>query len=766
MKKSFILPALFAVAVAAQPAGATHLSPEQALGRLTSDRQHARALRGDATGMKLTATVGNLYVFSEGTGFVVLPNEDSAPALLGYSEDGTFDIASNTNLAYWLESLSAEVEYMAMNGQAATSASRAERASIAPMITTRWNQGSPYNDDCPAVNNVRCVTGCVATATAQVLKYHNYPAMGTGTETYTCKNSQMDRELSFDYGSTTFHWDLMADRYDDASPAESKAAVAQLMYACGVGVHMNYTTGESGAISLDIPSFLIEHMGYDKAGWLAQRDAYGLDEWEDLIYNELKENRPVLYGGQGSAGGHEFVCDGYSSDGFFHFNWGWGGLSDGYFLLTALNPASLGTGGGAGGFNFEQDAVIGAQPAKEGSQPTYVIYNYNGDFKTTTQNAGLGSSVEFTGAFINYNYNSIPEFYLGIKLMNKASGQAYYAQTGRYATLDPLYYISHFKVIVPANLPAGQYTVTPAFHVDGGAWQDVRTFINFTGYLDAVVDDGTITFTEPAKATVTVTDITTMSEVYVGRVTPLSYTISNPGDTEFLGHVTPCLLNAAGDLVAMGDEIPVDILGGESKAYEDIITTFQAVKNASYTAGIYSLVFRDDRLTDVSTPVQVQVKADPGAATISVTGFDLVTASPVTDKKSVKFNVGVKCTAGYYTGALRVVIFPYRSGSVTSVHTGDTPYFYLMAGESATKTADLDLSALEYGEYFAMLYSGNSSASNKQIRFVLQQSQTGIDEVEADTEATETIYDLHGVRHTRPLTPGFYIINGKKTAVK
>ncbi|MBD5322540.1 MAG: hypothetical protein HDS01_07220 [Bacteroides sp.] len=764
MKKAFSLATLLLGAIAAVPsAWGAHLTASQALARLTS-QQHIAPSRAGAE-LNLTATVGNLYVFSGEEGYMILPNDDAAPALLGYSEQCAFDAKSNPNLAYWLEYLNSELDYLAQNPEATAATPRIERAPIAPKIATRWNQRDPYFNDCPVYNGGRCVTGCVATAMAQVIKYHNYPEKGVGTASYTWNG----KTLSFDYGNTTFDWNAMLNEYDSSSSAASEAAVAKLMYACGVGVEMNYGTGESGAASQKIPGALIEHFNYDKATYLAQRNAYGIDEWEDLIYNELKENRPVLYGGTGSAGGHEFVCDGYSENGYFHFNWGWGGLSDGYFLLTALNPTSLGTGGGAGGFNFDQDAVIGAQPAKANSQYTYVIYNFESDFATETTSTALSSQVSFSGDFLNSSAVTIPSLYMGIKLQRVGDADAQYvSSTSVRNNFEPNYYFNSYSVTLPGNLEEGQYVVTPAYSVDGQSWQDVRSFLSVNGKLNATVEGNTITFSAPAKANVTVSGISTLDAIYIGKTTPLSYTVTNPGSEEYLGEIRPCLFNAGGTMVAAANAIPVDLVGGASEEYKEIATTFGTIQGQSFTAGNYTLVFCDASGTPVSTPVNVVVKEVPGGqSTIGVTAFSLASTTPVVDKSDVKFSVTAECVAGYVSSSLNIVIFPYTDGNVSSVYSGPTPYFYLSQGESETKTVSLDLSSLDSGKYFAMIYLGNNAASSTQIVFEIKDDiGTGIDEIGADADDSEIIYDLNGIRHSRPLARGIYIINGVKTLIK
>ncbi|MDE5750589.1 MAG: C10 family peptidase, partial [Duncaniella sp.] len=719
-----------------------------------------RAAANGAPRLRLASTLGDLYVFTTGSGYALLPADDAAPALLGYSDTGTFDPSANPNLAYWVEYLNSELAYLADHPEAGAGETAApDRAPIAPMTATRWNQEAPYNDLCPTFNGRRCVTGCVATAMSQAMKYHNHPTVGRGTHSYDWTLNGQTEKLTFDYGSTTFDWAAMDDRYDDKSSDEAKTAVATLMYAAGVSVDMGYTPGESSASSVKMAAALIDYFDYDRSLWLGMRDAYPKDRWEEMIYNELAEGRPVLYGGQGTAGGHQFICDGYSEDGFFHINWGWGGMSDGYFLLTALNPSSLGVGGGAGGFNSDQDAVFGMQPAREGSQPTYIMYN-TADFKVTPETGELDSQFEFKGGFYNYSLSSIPEgSNIGIRFEPDGGGEPVYRAitTGE---LGSYYGYSGFTSFLPAYLfEEGTYTVTPVYRVDGGEWQEMPTFISCSGELHATVSGSTITFATPEAATVNVHDISVKSPIYKGYKTPLSFAVTNPGTDEFMGDIYPTLLDASGEAVARSEYLPIDLTGGASESYTELPATFSALSGKDFAAGTYTLVFRAEDGRDLSTPVTVEVKEVTSAPSITVSDFKLLTPSPVSDKKSVKFSVRIDCTEGYYAGALRVVIFPLIYGqSVSSVDSKEFPTVYLSAGESETVTADLDMSAHENGNYFAILYNGNTQASGTQLTFELKDIYTSITEVGTDEPATETIYDLRGISHTRPLAPGIYIL--------
>ncbi|MDE7350499.1 MAG: C10 family peptidase, partial [Muribaculaceae bacterium] len=251
---------------------------------------------------------------------------------------------------------------------------RTDREMIAPLLSTRWDQGSPYNLDCPLDGSKRSVTGCLATAMAQVIAFYGYPSVGSGSHSYEWK----DLILDFDYGQTHFDFDNMLNSYSGRpSTQNQKKAVAKLMYACGVSVDMNYGAKESGARYLFIANALKEYFCYDAGVSYLLRNYYSKDEWEKIVYEELLAERPVIYGGQSPEGGHAFVCDGYD-EGLFHINWGWGGYCDGWYLLSALNPEGQGTGGHEGGYNSAQNMIIGIQPNIDGTPSQYPLYASSG----------------------------------------------------------------------------------------------------------------------------------------------------------------------------------------------------------------------------------------------------------------------------------------------------------------------------------------------------------------------------------------------------
>ena len=308
------------------------------------------------------------YVFNNGhnAGFVIVAGDDCAEDVLGYATDGSFD-ADNIpeNMQAFLQGYAEEIA--AARALGANNANNGDenvevaRKVVAPLIETHWNQHDPYNQMCFKPNGVQCVTGCVATALAQVMYYYQWPKSAT-TEIPGYTSTYGD---TFDaLPSTTFKWNKMKPVYVNTGndDEEAELAVAELMWYCGHAVAMNYSAGSSGGYESMIPDALKNYFGYPGNPSWQQRYKYTSQEWDELIYNELKHGRPVLYGASTSGGsGHEFICDGYDGHGLYHINWGWGGLSDGYFRLSALRPADQSTGGssGYGGYSLEHDAIIG-----------------------------------------------------------------------------------------------------------------------------------------------------------------------------------------------------------------------------------------------------------------------------------------------------------------------------------------------------------------------------------------------------------------------
>lgn len=325
-----------------------------------------------------------LYVVSaQDGGFIVVANSNHTEPVLAYGFDEPFSLTDMPdNVRAWMTNVGRLVEQA--NKAGAQDSPRRNvavtvKAPIAPMTSTKWNQGTissvdgnAFNWDCPnyvysSGDTRHCLTGCVATAMAQLMYYHKWPkAATTAVPSYT-SNSSIGTLAALP--ATTFAWDDMLDEYKgtDLSDVSGNAAkaVGTLMRYCGQGAKMNYGTGGSSASTAEALNALISYFGYNPNAYFASRNSYTNTAWENLIYTELQNNRPVLYSGQSTGGGHAFLCDGYDGEGLYHINWGWGGSYNGYFSLSVLNSDSNDGAGASStedGYSFMQDALIGVQP--------------------------------------------------------------------------------------------------------------------------------------------------------------------------------------------------------------------------------------------------------------------------------------------------------------------------------------------------------------------------------------------------------------------
>ncbi len=297
------------------------------------------------------------YVFNAGNdrGFVIVAGDDVVDSILGYCDNGSFCADSiPENVEWWLSNMETEIRWMQDHQPNDARPHRAPKPAISPLLTTKWDQGKPYNLLCPG----NSYTGCVATAMAQVMNYHQWPDT-TLTEV----------PGTTAYGDTIdtlpiigFDWKAMRNTYRGND--SDGMAVAELMLYAGCSVSMSYSTSGSGAYSENVPHALVHYFGYDSGLKLEYRSNYSIAEWDDMMYNELANNRPVYYSGASMSVGHAFVCDGYDGHGLFHINWGWSGRFDGHFKLSVLNPNSnsgAGSGSTPDGYANQQCALFGVQ---------------------------------------------------------------------------------------------------------------------------------------------------------------------------------------------------------------------------------------------------------------------------------------------------------------------------------------------------------------------------------------------------------------------
>ena len=375
------------------------------------------------------------YVFNDKAngGYVVVSGDERQMEILGYSVDGTFDPEDiPCGLKTMLEQYNMEYEYLQDHGdknlivveeydkhqRAFTRATQA----ISPLLKSTWGQSPYYNNDCPTdpVTNKQCVTGCVATAMAQIMYYHGYPSKAQGQNSYTSDTRKIKQ--SMDFSTVKFDWVNMKSSYDKNSSKASVNAVAVLMHACGVGVNMDYSSSESGAGSANVPYAMTHYFKYDRSARFYWRKYHTGEEWEQIIQAELQAGRPIFYSGRsypdadGNTYGHAFVLDGYDGSGYYHFNWGWDGSCNNYYLLSSLTPDKY-------VFTNDQQMIchIGTENVGTVEDPWYAEkFGFNANDRKLTFTKIYCFSPDATWTIAGFNG------YLGWELKNTATGKSEY----------------------------------------------------------------------------------------------------------------------------------------------------------------------------------------------------------------------------------------------------------------------------------------------------------------------------------------------------
>ena len=561
MSKKFVL---FVAGIAfSLGAIAAPITPQQALDRLHANGPaKARSTMNSDLELAYTAntSAGNpsAYVFipQDHKGYVILAADDSAQPILGYSDSAQLDV-NNLPAAFtwWISEYGRHIDYLNQNGGAAISAPMfvPDREPIDPLITTQWGQDAPYNGMAPIINNVQCPTGCAATSFAQVMNYFKYPEKGSGYIKYTSNGKTYVLNLE----KTPFDWNNMLDVYKSGNYNETQAdAVAYLMKACGYSIEMMYGMYASGAQSFKIGKALINNFNYDPSVVYADRNNYTYDIWCDMVYNNLKNVGPVIYNGTSIDGGHSFVCDGYDGEGYFHINWGWDGLSDGYFLLDALNPDAQGTGGSAaeGGFNYSQDAYFAIQPPTGQANTSYGNLTVFGSLSASLDGSNIQIGAVnggYSTGWVNCNFKALNAQLGG--LIQKADGSGDIIETTAtlygssqfsldvYNILNSAY---RFSVAIPSGLANGEYKVYPAckdLDIEGAPYQPLITRNGVANYILLTVNNGSYSVAAVPDNKLSFDDVYFGSPLYYGRNALLKIKVTNNSDTQLTQCIYPAL---------------------------------------------------------------------------------------------------------------------------------------------------------------------------------------------------------------------------------
>lgn len=780
------------------------LTPEQALGRLNTSEmaRKAPAMTAPRLAMTTNTPFGEpaVYVFTNDASgsYMILPADDAAIPMLGYSDAGAFNPSDiPPQMQYWLDGYTSQIAAARARGISAPALyAPADWEAIAPQIKSKWNQNAPYNNDCPKDGNANSYTGCVATSMAQVMNYFKYPARGKGSNSYY---SQGIGSLRMSFGDQDFDWDNMLDVYQSKKYTdEQAAAVAYLMKACGYSVDMQYSSSASGTQSALISGRMIEFFDYDGGAVFANRLLYSTQEWTKMIYDNLKNVGPVIYNGRSPLGGHSFICDGYDGNGYFHFNWGWGGENDGYYTLNALNPSEQGIGGYEGGFNAGQDAVLGLCPntGKPFTQPEQTV--------TITGNL-IGSA---TGMLIDFRLedyegcgwcNRTPYAFkmkLGAKIepIDGTTGSVVYkdcAGSTSVLDLDPgTYYMTKNlvpSVIFPSTLSDGRYKLTIMCRptTDSNGWRNVNYPYGYHNYIYVTKEGNKLTIENLKAPSLTASNVRFKSQLFYGYRALAAATLTNNTDLNLTNGVCIRLLKD-GTPWYLGEGRLVDLAPGESIDFE-WPTNFTMLQGAQLPNGNTPLELDlelYDPMTDTSygtfgtveykvtssaTKVVLDELAIDGATPEEVNG---VAINSIMNPANIGLKMKFSVSAGYFASPIIAVIYStygnkfYADNEITEIQLRDL--LYIGEGESEELDVDIHFPEGEKDQVYLtniVYLKANRRMTIGQIRF--RASESGIGMVADDEDAITVIREgdmlrLQGGMEITGAT--LYSINGNAAA--
>lgn len=547
---------------------------QAALLGVTIDQKAMTKARKQGDKGKMNLSQQSYFVFpnANSKGFTIVSGDDRLPEIVGYSSQGSYDennlpegfisfmkayqnLYNKVNLGD-AEALKNLAEIKAWRNK--KNASAASTSAVAPLLgNIEWDQTSPYNNMCPKYDSVHvAATGCVATAMAQVMAYYKYPKqLKADIPGYVNRWNGIPMEIpTITQEEGIYDWDNMLPKYNKEANAtqQQKDAVAKLMYHCGAAVRMSYGPESGAAVS---SSKLAKYFGYDADLMMdLSRSSFTLDKWMQIIDTELAAGRPVLYGGQSSENGHQFICDGKDENGLYHINWGWSGNQNAYFDLSILNPEKGGTGSGsaADGFNRYCTMTIGIAPdngvvdAPLAQIPSISVL-YDADYVVITKGTRKSKSdkFEFTQqvTFVNQVKQAFKGF-LGLGILQKdgsyklVSDKKYVSfdgkrEDGMMSSLDP-------KLTVNEAFEVGKTPVYAIYSTDGKTWEKAD-YMNGNVPLVVKATDYELSLASALNAQLKLES----EELKTGAKSTFQVTLSNDCDFEYQG-----IVNVFSDMIA------------------------------------------------------------------------------------------------------------------------------------------------------------------------------------------------------------------------
>ncbi len=740
---------------------------------ISMPKEHKMAYAGPSTAT--STETASYYVFDVGNdkGFVIVAGDDVFSEVLGYTDSGSFDSDKlPENAKAMLESYAEQIEIV-QKYPSLMATSTSTHAAISPLVQAEWDQSEPYNYLCPTVasESSRSVTGCVATAMAQVMYYHKWPEATTAVIPAYSYEYDSSTKVNVDAQAiTTFDWDSMQTTYTGSESEDdaSAVAVAQLMICAGKSVQMQYSNYTSGAYSSYIIPALKNYFDYDAGMKTISRGDYTTDEWDQLIYDELASSRPVLISAtavsSSGSGGHEFVCDGYDGSGLYHINWGWSGYCNGYFRLALLNPDGEGTGGveGGGGYSLDQEVIIGIQPnqGNEEAVESTVLTAYTLEATSTSvTRANTSSNFSTKVNFESYNMTgSTATFDIAFGIYD-ASGNL--KETVNIESDEELecfygYNETRWTFQFGSGLSDGTYYIKLVSRISGDTEWHLQNSANLY-YIVATISGNTASFENiSANSELTIDEVNINGNKRATSTQKIAVSLTNSGTAntnELYAFVDGSLLGGIG----------VNIDPETSADYQFSWTPSKA---GTYTISLASDMSSRDVLYTTTVTINNSIASSLSATFEVDNAIDNVIYGTTFSGTATISNDAL---AQYYDDVY--VCLWYDGGDGYIYMTDYDTYFVQIAGGSSYDQT-FSFTNLDVNTKYVVSVMYKSQGENVYNEDGLYSDEyslsttTGIQSVnvDADTDADGPVYDLNGVRVSdgAQLSNKIYIKGGKK----
>ncbi|MBO4551416.1 MAG: C10 family peptidase, partial [Bacteroidaceae bacterium] len=648
------------------------------------------------------------YVFNAGNdgGYVIVSGDDRVEPILGYVEEGTFDPDNiPENMRSWLQLYADQISFIIENDIQPgdpriqkRNKVQGTKHSIPELMKSRWNQGHPYNLTCPQYykgDGTRAypATGCAATAMAQVIYYYQYPEktktqIPAHSKTYTLDNgTQKTVTAKAVPRNTKLDWEHMRDTYSCGSDHEHDrpdTAVANLMLYCGQALKMGWGAS-SGADTSKSRDALVTYFGFDARAFWANRPNYTIDEWFDMLYDEMEAGYPVLYRGHSSGGGHAFVIDGFDGDNLFHVNWGWGGGSNGWFLISILNPgdtSGIGASSSSDGYSMTQGGCFNLRTPDTPRESYLTISDV-----TITANGIKAKFTNKTGAK--------GTFHTGVVMLD---------ENGELALVGTKQSISGMAdgnsqtktFAIAGRLPEGTYKLSPASKPSRSeVWHAKYNMHN--EYIEAVVDslgNTDIHFPYPTYEDISIDTITFPGTRIVGKEQEVKVRFRNDGKEYF--KTIYFFASKTQTKVYTESKSMVSVRSGETV---DVSYFFKPSET-----GTYNLWFcTDDKGSNVMGQGTMEIisEAEAVQANLTITSFDihnLVNGAAVGKRLIGQAKIKNNGSLPYHAN-VKLQLWSQKVGSNTA-YSGTTRSYPVEIAPGKTGTVDFEFDGLSEGYYY------------------------------------------------------------------